>query len=440
MLTIYSVLVFLAVVAMMPRFCVRLVREPAFKERLRQSFGLIGRNLLAAVAKKSCIWIHDDSVGEVVAAAPIIKEIRTRFPDKPILLSVITATGREIATKIVEGADSIVFLPFDLPWLSKSIVKKIRPALFIIVETELWPNLLHYLHKNDIKIIMVNGRISEKSRVQYGYVRPFMRKTLAKISKFCMQSKIDASNIIEIGADNGKVVVTGNSKYEQSYPTIESGERADLIDVLGLQGRTPVFVAGSTYAYEEQLLCKAFKELQREFPAAIMVLAPRRIARAAEVQNFCSKEGLVCALRTTGCIETNADVVVLDTIGELGRVYSLADFVFVGGSMIERGGHNILEPAAYGKAIITGMHTFNFQEINAVMVANNACIKVATQEELQEAIIKLATNKGYRECFAHNATRIVNENRGAAKRNVDEIEKLIRGRNDTQKNNTGVLS
>jgi 3-deoxy-D-manno-octulosonic-acid transferase len=410
---------------MLPKFIKRLLKEAGFKERFKQSFGFIPATELTKISQKNCIWIHAASVGEVVAASPIVRETRKRFPDRLILFTVITATGYEMANRIIKEADAITFLPIDLPWLSRRMVAKIQPAVFVNIETELWPNLLYYLKQKNIPAIMVNGRISEKSRRQYKWIRPFMKMTMTAIEKFCMQSEVDARYIIEVGANPKLVLVTGNTKFEQSYTQIDDALKKEKLAELQIISSKPIFIAGSTYEGEEELLLKAFIELKTAYNKAVMIIAPRKPDRADAIAEIAGSFGVVTIKRTMITQPHDADVIILDTIGELGQLYGIADFVFVGGSLIMRGGHNILEPAAHGKPIITGPNMFNFKDIYALMNTNKACITVTDFKELSQTMQRLAGDEQFCAEYSQNALKVIAENSGAAERSLDEIEKLI---------------
>ena len=425
---IYNFLVVLAVIVMLPKFIKRLLKEPGFKERFKQSFGFIPAAELAKVSQKKCVWIHAASVGEVVAASPIVRETRKRFPNRPIFFTVITATGYEMANRIITEADAITFLPLDLFWLSKRLVYQIQPAIFVNIETELWPNLLYYLKQQNIPAIMVNGRISEKSRRQYRWIKAFMKQTLLAIQKFCMQSTVDAQNIIEVGADPQLVLVTGNTKYEQSYTKIDLALKTEMLAELRIASARPIFIAGSSYEGEDEALIKAFVEIKAQHSLAVMIIAPRKIARADAIAELAGSLGVATIKRTLITNQRRADVIILDTIGELGQLYGIADFVFVGGSLIKRGGHNILEPAAHGKPIVIGPNMFNFKEIYAMMSANDACITVTDEKELTDTLLRLANDEQLCEKYSRNALKVIEKNSGAVGRSLDEIAKLLIGR------------
>ena len=423
---VYNLLVSILVVVSLPLLLWRLLREKGFARRLKQSFGFLPKAELAAVAGKGCIWLHAASVGEIVAASPIVRELRRNFPQRPLLVSVVTASGYAMAKRIVP-ADSIIFFPLDLPFLSRSIVREIAPAVFLPVETELWPNFLHSIKLQGVPVMMVNGRISDRSVGRYRYLGGLLQQMLDTVDRFCMQSTIDEQYIIRLGADPRKVFVTGNTKFDQTYTEALPEEKLALEKEMGLEGRAPLIVAGSTHKGEEELLLQAFVALRREFPQAGLIIAPRDIMRAGEVVQMAEAIGCSAAKRTeiSASDAGKIDVVVLDTIGELGKVYSLGDLVFVGGSLVPHGGHYILEPAAHGKAIIVGPHMFNFKDSYALFSGRKACCTVYDGVELTTAMSQLLRDVAIREAMAAETLKIIEENQGAAAKSVEHLKMLL---------------
>lgn len=423
---LYNLLVSILLIVSIPLLSYRLVRETGFGRRLKQSFGFLPQEELLPVAGKNCIWLHAASVGEIVAASPIVKEIRRQFPTRPILVSVVTASGYAMAKRIVP-ADSIIFFPLDLPWLSRRVVDSIIPAAFLLVETELWPNFLHSIRRRNIPVMMVNGRISDRSVGRYRYLGGLLQQMLETVDRFCMQSTIDEQYIIRLGADPRKVVVTGNTKFDQTYTEALPEEKLALEQELGLDTAGPVIVAGSTHKGEEELLLKAFAQVKRAFPHSGMLLAPRDILRSGEVVQMAVDMGFRAGKRTELGLGNGqvVDVVVLDTIGELGKVYSLGDVVYVGGSLVSHGGHNILEPAAHGKAILVGPHMFNFKDSYALFSGRNACLTVYDGGELAQAILKLLNDPLLRQTMAAETLKIIGENRGAALKSVEHLQRIL---------------
>lgn len=424
---LYNVAAVLIVILMIPAFCVRAVREKGFVRRIRQHLGFLPKHALDKVARKNCIWVHAASVGEIVAASPLIKEFRREFPNSPILVSVFTNNGYEMANRIIKDADSIIHFPFDLPWLSAHLLYKVRPRVFMPVETELWPNFLKAAQELDVPVMMVNGRISDKSVSRYRYLRNIWSDMLDSIKFFAMQSPVDADNILQLGANKELVTVTGNTKFDQTYTDVSPEEKAQLIEELGLSDNDGIFLAGSTHKGEEEHVLAAFAAIRKIRPKAKLLIAPRAVLRAGAIQDMCKERGLTSVTRThlQEHYSTGHDVVVLNTIGELGKVYSIGDVVFVGGSLIPHGGHNILEPAAHGKAIIVGENMFNFKDTHVLFANRNAVITVKDGDGLVEVATELFRDEDKRRAMERETLAIVSENKGAARRTAVLLHELL---------------
>lgn len=423
---LYNILAVLLVIVAMPVLLYRSMREVGFYERVRQSvFGRVPHDDIERVANQRCIWLHAASVGEIVAASPLVKEFHKEFPRRPILVSVVTSSGYNMAKRILKDADSIIYFPFDLPFLGESIIKKINPGVFMPVETELWPNFLKAARKYKIPVMMVNGRISDKSVKRYHYLRGLLKDMLGTIDKFCMQSPIDAQYIIQLGADPSLVTVTGNTKFDQTYTSVSEAERKELCEKLHLAGAYPILMAGSTHRGEEEILFDSFLKVKKAYPTAKMILAPRDIMRAGDLSRMVQKKGMKSILRTEADKAEEGDVILLDTIGELGRLYSVGDIVFVGGSLIEQGGHNILEPAAHGKAILVGPYMFNFKDSYALFSGRGACLTVNNEAELTTTILRLLNNDEEKRAMEEQTLQIIAENGGAALKSREELRELL---------------
>lgn len=424
---IYNIAAVLLVFIALPIFICRTVREEGFWERLKQSFGFLPEHALDPVAGKHCIWVHAASVGEIVAASPLIKEFRKEFPDKPILISVVTNNGYAMAKRIVKDADSIIYFPLDLPWLSSGVVKKVMPSVFLPVETELWPNFLKAARKYDIPVMMVNGRISDKSVRRYHHLRGVLKDMIGTVRKFCMQSGIDAQYIIQLGAPPDLVTVTGNTKFDQTYTNITGIEKKALRMEMGIPEQAMVFLAGSTHKGEEEIIFQAFEKIREEFPETKLILAPRNIMRADEIIDLARHHRLSGAKRTIlkETPQNDHDVVILDTIGELGKIYGVGDIVYVGGSLVSHGGHNILEPAAHGKPIIVGPNMFNFKDTYALFSARQACLTVHNAGELAASVLDLLHHREKKSAMEEETKAIVRENQGAARRSAVLLRELL---------------
>lgn len=423
---LYKLIITLAAVLLIPTFLVRLIKEKGFGRRWRQSMGFLPALVLDAVANRQCIWVHAASVGEIVAASPIVRELRRQMPSRPILVSVVTTAGYSMANRIMVEADAVIHFPMDLPWVVSRLIKRIRPAAFVLTEAELWPNFIHTLSKQQVPIVMVNGRISDRSVKRYHYLGRILDDMLAAISLFCMQSEQDAKHILSMGADPSHVVVTGNTKFDQTYSEITSSEREELYQTFRLNSQWPVIIAGSTHPSEETLILEAFRQLKEHCPQAQLVLAPRQILRAGEVDSLLGATGWQTVRRTAlSAYDGAVDVLLLDTIGELGKLYSIGDIIFVGGSLIPQGGHNVLEPAAHAKPVLVGPHMFNFKESYALLTQRGACLTVHDADELAAVLSELLDDDGKRRQMGENALAVIGENRGASSQSAAYIKDIV---------------
>lgn len=412
-----------------PLLAYRLVFEDGFYDRLKQSAGVMPTPTLEKIAYHNAIWVHAASVGEVVAASPIVRELKHQYPEEMVVVSVVTATGHKMAQRIIPEADGHIFFPFDLPVITERIVEIVNPKAIILIETELWPNFLRLAWQKKIPVMMMNGRISDRSMRRYSLIRRYTGKMLKQIRCFCMQSAFDAKHIIAMGADPDRVMITGNTKYDQTYATVSEEEREALQKEFRFDGTGPVIVAGSTHSGEEEILMRTFKKLLATYPDARILLAVREITRAASVKAHILAHGFSVIRRSE--MGTSSDngkshqVVILDTIGELGRLYSLADVVFVGGSFVKVGGHNILEPAAHGKPVLVGPYMFNFKEIFELLSKRGVCIMAKNEEDFQNQLSTLLADPQRMKEMGKQALAVVRENQGATRRNIECFEKLI---------------
>lgn len=430
MYIIYNLLMIGAFFLVMPYFIYRSICEKGFTKRLRQSLGGIRDEEIEGVAQKGCIWIHGASVGEIVATSPLVKEIRKAMPDIPILVSAVTVGGYDMAHQIIPEADAIIYFPLDLPFVSESVVKRIRPRIFMPVETELWPNLLRALRERNIPVMMVNGRISEKSVKTYRYLLGIWDDMLNTVSRFCMQSSIDADYIRHLGADTSKIYITGNTKFDQTYAEVTQEDLDGYKKELGIEGAYPVIVAGSTHPTEEKAMLEAFKTIKESYPNARLVIAPRKPERTNEivrlVGHFGYEVGLRSKLLKMEGSRPQYPVLLIDTIGELGRIYSVGDVVFVGGSLINHGGHNVLEPAAHAKPIIVGPSMQNFKDSYSLLSKVGACKMVSGVPELTKEMLDIIQNDERRAKMGAASLQVIKENRGAAVRSIEYLEDLLR--------------
>ena len=427
MQVLYNLAAILVVILIIPVFMIRSIRERGFVERIKQSFGFFPKGALDPVAKKNCIWVHAASVGEIVATSPLIKEFRREFPKSPILVSVVTTSGYEMANRIIKDADSIIYFPLDLPFVSAHVFKKIFPRVFLNVETELWPNFLKAARENRVPVMMVNGRISEKSVKRYKYMFSILSDMIGTVKLFAMASPVDAGYVKQLGAPENLVIVTGNTKFDQTYTDVTDAQRAKILSDMGLTDAQEIFLAGSTHRGEENFVLKAFKAIRENHPKARLVIAPRELLRTREVVALCKAAGFTVGTRTELQKRPPAgeDIIILDTIGELGQVYSIGNVIYVGGSLVPHGGHNILEPAAHGKAIVVGHHMENFKDLHALFKGRNACVTVNDADELAAQVKKLFDEPNERQRLEQETISIVHENRGASRKSARLLREML---------------
>jgi 3-deoxy-D-manno-octulosonic-acid transferase len=373
----------------------------------------------------SSIWIHAVSVGEALTARALIAELRERYPGLKIFLSTTTLTGQQIARTGIQGVDAVFFFPFDLPPFVNRTLRLVKPKLFIMMETELWPNLLRACRRQGVKTMLVNGRISSRSYPRYRMVRGFFKHVLVDVDRFCMQSDESARRIIDIGADPARVVVTGSLKFESlESPAVAAGRGAGrVLRFFRVPVSRPVLIAASTLKGEEEPVLRAFAAVRRAHPSALLIIAPRKPERFGDAEALARAEGHRVVRRTELAIdaEPRADVVVLDSIGELAHLFQVGTVVFVGGSLVDHGGHNILEPAVHGKPILFGPHMQNFAEIAETFLRAQAAVQVNGGGELAETKVRLVGDPVERARLGAAARALVEANRGAKPKTMHAI-------------------
>ena len=395
---------------------------------LSQKLGFLPPHLLLKLSGSRPVWIHAVSVGEVTAAIPLIQEIKKRYPSQKIILSTVTVTGNYTATIRAREVDAVIYFPLDYPFIVKRVIRQIKPKLFIILETELWPNILRELKRNNIPSVVVSGRISNRSYHKYRWGRFFFSKVLDSIHVFCMQTEVDTRRIINIGADKDRVTTVGNLKFDQCVPTITTEEKENLYNMLRLKAGQTIFIAGSTHKGEENIVLEVFKNLKKTYEDLILILAPRHPERFNEVADILSHQKLRSIKKTKikmGQKSNHYDIILLDTIGELSKLYSIGTIIFVGGSLVSTGGHNVLEPVAYKKAVIFGPHMDNFSEISRCLRESGGGFQVDNQEEFLSQAEMLLQNDADRAKLGEKAFEVIAHNQGAINKSMEVIERLL---------------
>jgi len=383
--------------------------------------------------RSGCIWIHAVSLGEVVAVAPLVRNLRRRYPETRLVVSTVTETGREAVEQRLEGVAEHRYAPLDFPWVVNQAIDRLKPNLYIFVETELWPNILRSLRRRNVPSILVNGRLSTRSfkRQCLPVIRDFYRTMLNMISCCLMQSERDAQRMIQLGAEPSRVRCTGNIKFDQPIPQAAAGAVVSK-GALGLTDRELLVVAGSTHPGEEEAIVNVYQVLSPEFPNLRLVLAPRHIERAAQVEQMIKAKGLTVARRSTGGQEPmagmGARVLVLDTRGELALLYRDAVVAFVGGTLAPVGGHNLLEPAVWGKPVLFGPHTDHCAEVAALLVNAQGGLVVQDEPDLAQGLRALLRDPAALQRMGQAAQRVVADNQGALQRSEDIIATFLPGR------------
>lgn len=393
-------------------------------ERTRERFAL---RLPQTLPAKGNIWVHALSVGEVVSAIPLVDSLRIEFPDKEIVFTVTTVTGMAIAREKLDAkVKAVLTMPVDAWWSVQRIVNFVKPSVFILIETDIWPALLCSLKRKGIRSILVNGRISPRTFRSYARVPFFTRKMFDPLELCLMQSDLDRERLLQVGLNKEKVITVGNIKFDRDIAIMSSEERQDWFDILALEPSAPLWVAGSTHPGEEEILLNVFERLRGLFPRLRLILAPRDTGRSDEIVTMTRGMGLKAVLRA-GVSENSDvyDVLVLNTIGELGSVYGLGSVSFVGGSLVPVGGHNLLEPASCGNVVLFGPHTRNFVSMSEALIEAGGGWRVRDGNELHEAMKALLEDAEMRARMGGLAKAFVENNRGALKRVVDYVRGSI---------------
>lgn len=408
-----------------------LLAKQRCRRGLPQRLGLLPEPPPEPGCARTCIWIHAVSLGEVVAVAPLVRDLRRRYPEARLVVSTVTETGREAVEQRLEGVAEHRYAPLDFPWVVNRAIDRLNPSLYVFVETELWPNLLRSLRRRNIPSVLVNGRLSTGSfeRQRLPVIRNFYRTMLNMISCCLMQSERDAQRMIELGAEPSRVRCTGNIKFDQPVPQDAAGGTAVSKQSLGLSERERVMVAGSTHPGEEEAIVGAYQALCEEFPDLRLVLAPRHIERAAQVEQMVRAKGLAVSRRSTGSAGWSSvsgpRVLVLDTRGELALLYRDAVVAFVGGTLVPVGGHNLLEPAVWGKPVFFGPHTDHCAEVAALLLNARGGRVVEDARGLAQGLRELLGNSDALKRMGQAAQQVVADNQGALQRSAEIIATFL---------------
>ena len=424
----YSLLTVAFFVAVSPYLLYQAIRYRKYITSLPQRLGYLPVSF--NLDGDESIWVHAVSVGEVLTVRALLPDLRERYPRLRIFLSTTTITGQQIARNNLQYVDEVFYFPFDLGFIVKRTLRLVKPRLFIMMETEIWPNLLRACHRAGVKTVLVNGRISSRSYPRYRLVRPFFRHVLRHVDRFCMQSEESARRIVDIGAPRERVSVTGSLKFdslEVPGPAAPDRGRNRVLRYFRLSPDRPVIIAASTLKGEEEPVLDAFLRVRAALPSALLIIAPRKPERFDDAERIARRAGWNVARRTELRVdsEPREDVVIVDTIGELAQLYQVATAVFVGGSLVDAGGHNILEPAVFGKPIVFGPYMQNFAEIARTFVDNGASIQLRSARELAGVLQELLSDPVRRASLGAAARALVEANRGARAKSLAAIAQVM---------------
>ncbi len=431
----YRGLTALSMLVLAPHYALRGWRRGE-RHAFRERFGALPRTIViessAALESEArrAIWIHAVSVGEVLAAKPLVDGLKQRMPNRPVYVSTTTETGQRLARERLKSANGIFYFPLDWVFAVRRALKQMRPALVVVMETEIWPNFLREARNMAIPVVFANARISERSFARYNrwkfLTTEFYMEVMQYAELFLAQTEEDAARLRAIGAADDRVEVAGNLKYD-SEPPPPTAFGSWFSTQIAAQERWPVLVAGSVVAQEEEAVLAAYDIVQRRFRRALLVLAPRKPDRFEAAGEIAEAGGWNVVRRSDmgACLDEDADVLLLDSIGELAGLYALADAVFVGGSLVPMGGHNILEPAWFGRVPIFGPYMENFRDMAERYLSAKAAIQVHSGPELGKVWVQLMEVASQRERMGQSARAIWERNRGATARCLDRIMEIL---------------
>ena len=421
MFVLYTLVLIGAGLVALPMLLWRRLRGAAHLRDFSERFG---RFASKPVQLEGCLWFHAASVGEVQGLQPIVDALHRRFPSSPVAFSTFTSSGKAMAQTLVPQAGTIFLLPFDLPWTVAKAIRRLRPSVLIVQETELWPNLFRRLGRLQVPIVVVNGRLSSRSFRRYALIRPFTRRVLGNVSFVLAQSDTSAQRFKRLGVPVRKVWTVGNTNIDRALQQAQSVPSHPM--ARSMAGRR-VLVAGSTHEGEEAILVSVHLRLRERFPDLCLVLAPRHLERTESVFRRVRASGLSVIRRTQYAGEpgVRSDVVILDTLGELVSFYKLCTVAFVGGSMVPVGGHNILEPVTFAKPLLFGRHMHHYPELAGLLSTAGGAIQVRDAEDLYAQVGQLLANPSQGSAMGKRARQALDSNGGALQRTCEALASVL---------------
>lgn len=429
MYILYNSILFAASFIILPYFLLKMIFTGKYRKSLVQKLGGRQTQILTNLADGSRVWIHAVSVGEVTAAAPIVVALKLKRPDIKVVFSTSTETGQEMARQLVKGADAFIYFPLDIPYVVRKMIRLAKPAVFVMVETELWPNFLKACKFYGVKTLMVNGRLSPRSYDKYLRTRYFWKMALADLTAAGMIAQVDAARLKNIGMPQDRIEVLGNAKYDALAAMVEPALQKEIARRVNMQAKERFFIAGSTHPGEDQIIIRVYQQLLKHHPDFRLIIVPRHVERTAAIRELLQSAGLSGIITISeinnGKIRNEQRILIVDVIGELFKVYSLGTIVYCGGSLVPKGGQNILEAAAWGKVIFYGPSMEDFSEEKSLLEDVGCGITINNEEELLQGILQALKNPEELEKRGARGKAVVAANMGAAVRYAEMIGKEI---------------
>ncbi len=419
---LYTLCFYLLLPVIVLRLLLRSIKAPAYRQRWAERFG----RFAAPDYKSDAIWIHAVSVGETIAAAPLIKQLLEKYPDTPLVVTTTTPTGSERVRALFGEQVFHVYAPYDTGLFVGRFLRRVRPRLVIVMETELWPNMLAACAQRQIPLLLANARLSEKSARGYAKLGGLTRAMLKAITTVAVQNALDGERFISLGLDRDQLVVTGSIKFDLELDNELIEQAAVLRQQWQAEQKRLVWIAASTHHGEDKIILEAFVRLKQQFKHLLLILVPRHPERFEDVYNLCQQQGLIVVRRSSHQLpDMQTDVVLGDTMGELLLLYGVCDIAFVGGSFVPVGGHNLIEPAAWGKAITTGPQLHNFAEIASLLKAEGGVSICTTEAALYDEMLLLCAGEQQRQSLGQAAQHVADTNKGALQKLLVEIDKQL---------------
>ncbi len=418
---VYSILFFLLLPIIILRLLLRGLKSSAYMSRWPERFGFVEQRKTA----KDVIWLHAVSVGETLAAVPLVKALQEKYPDQRLIVTCMTPTGSERIKAAFGNSVDHCYAPYDMPDAVARFLNRVKPKILIIMETELWPNTIAACHKRKIPVVLANGRLSEKSASAYARITPLVRPMLAGLTAVAAQHNDDGARFTALGLAESSLSITGNIKFDLSLDELTREKARALSAEWRGNGQRPIFLAASTHRGEDEIILQAFAKVKAKIDNPLLVLVPRHPERFNQVAELCLSTGLNLARRARADSPEGADILLGDTMGELMTFFGACDIAFIGGSLVPTGGHNIIEPAAWGVPVLSGPHLFNFSEASQLLLDGGAMHICQSADQMAEQVVGLLQNQAQRTEMGDAAQRIAEENRGALDRLLGLIEKTI---------------